>query len=99
MNKETISKLLIVFLYEVDYKIISCRKEDDYFICKYHNEQEQLIDSKIRFTEKGIEWGNLFGRWRNDGKDAKITYKVYGNEVKFTEEYPGGRKLIKKLKP
>ena len=97
MDKKDISRLLISFLYDISPGIVNVSSVDNYFVCVYNNVEGRVIDSKVRFTEKGIEWGNLNGRWRNDKSDSKISYKVYGNKVKFTEQFVTGGKLVKEL--
>lgn len=100
MNNQDICRFLMSFLYEIDLRIIDVNVEynGEYYITKYKSVVSgEIIDSKIKFIDDKIIWGNLNGRWRDDNRDSVITYKIYGNKVKIKETFVSGKKLVKEF--
>ncbi len=102
MKELKIAKYIIAFLYNIDVKRITSTQEDGFIEVYYYNDNVELIDSKVKIDGNSVVWGNLNGRWRNNERDSKITFKTSWKKSKgiltITEKHFSGQSQSKTYK-
>lgn len=77
-------------------EIIKVFKTDEYFQVSYIRPSDnQVFDYKVKIESNVILWANLAGRWRNDPRDEKITYRIENEKLIIIQDFGGGS-IIKK---
>tara|TARA_R110000851_G_scaffold231366_1_gene384191 strand:- start:995 stop:1300 length:306 start_codon:yes stop_codon:yes gene_type:complete len=90
MNKLEIAKYIIAYIYIREVDMMESFQRKDYIECNYTNEENKLIDNKLRFLENNqVLWGILNGRWRDNEKDSKLVYEIKDGFLVVMEKLNG----------
>ncbi|PHS66912.1 MAG: hypothetical protein COB12_05640 [Flavobacterium sp.] len=98
-TESEIAKYTISAIMNQPPELINVEDNDGiYYVSYSQKDDEKTNNYKIKISGNIIIWGNSDGRWRDTKFDEKIKYFEKGNELKITQTFEDGSKIVKEFK-